>query len=69
MKGIERRIEELRKQILEQEEILRNEKRMKNIINKRFDKLIKGDNFYMNKSQSNLTSQNKLTKINEDKTQ
>ena len=69
MKGIERRIEELRKQILEREEILRNEKRMKNIINKRFDKLIKGDNFYMNKSQSNLTSQNKLTKINEDKTQ
>jgi hypothetical protein len=64
MNGIERRIEELKKQILEQEEILRDEKRMKNILSKRFDKLIKGDSFYM---KSNLTNQKDLINLKEDK--
>ena len=67
MIGIERRIEELKKQILEQEEILRNEKRMKKLLSLRFDKLIKGDSFYM-KNQSNLTNQKDLINLKEDKT-
>lgn len=60
MIGIERRIEELKKQILEQEEILRNERRMKKLLSLRFDKLIKGDSFYM---KSNLTNQKDLINL------
>ena len=64
MIGIERRIEVLKKQILEQEEILRNERRMKRLLSLRFDKLIKGDSFYM---KSNLTNQKDLINLKEDK--
>jgi hypothetical protein len=44
MNNIERRIEILKRQIQEQEEFLRNEKRMKTLLSKRFDRMLNWDN-------------------------
>lgn len=65
MNSLEKRIQILKKQILEQEEYLRTEKMMKNLLIRKFSKMLKADNPYSNKPQSNLTNQNDLINISE----
>ena len=65
MNCFERRIEVLKKQIEEQEQLIREEKIIKKLIRRRFDRMLK---VVQNNNSPNLTIQNDLINLNENKT-
>lgn len=65
MSFLERRIEVLKKQIEEQEQIIREEKMIKNLMRREIDKRL---NVVENKNPHNLTNQNYLINLFENKT-
>jgi hypothetical protein len=64
MSFLERRVEVLKKQIEEQEQIIREEKMIKNLMRREIDKRL---NVVENKNPHNLTNQNYLINLFENK--
>jgi hypothetical protein len=65
MNCFERRIEVLKKQIEEQEQLIREEKIIKKLIRRRFDRMLK---VVQNNNSPNLTIKNDLINLIENKT-